>query len=354
VPYLFLSIPVGALTERFDPRRMIQIGLLLFMSVSVTWAVLFLTDTLQMWHAMVLLTLHGVAGVLWAPVAQVLLHDIVPVELLPSAVRLNAMSRYLGFLLGPAIGNVLLLVFDAPLGLFLNALIYLPYFVWLWKAPYGPRFRPEPTSKVIRLGGIADVMIALRAIRARPTLLSMTLLAGGSALFIGNAYQAQMPGFAMDLGLGDPGVTYAMLLGADALGGLAAGLCLEYFGLLPPRARTALLLALLWAVALAGFALTSLYPLALLLLVAAGFLELSFNSMTTALVQLEAPAQMRGRIIGVFSTASLGLRTFSGVSVGLLGQAFGIHGSLAFSAGGVFLLASTLLAYAGRNAVASR
>jgi MFS family permease len=160
-----------------------------------------------------------------------------------------------------------------------------------------------------------------------------------------------MPGFAIDLGLGDPGVTYAMLLAADAAGGLAAGLCLEYFGLLPPHPRTALVLAGLWAIALAGFALTSNYPLALLLLAVAGFLELSFNAMAQTLVQIEAPAEMRGRIIGVFSTAALGLRTFSGVSVGLLGQVLGIHGSLALSAASVFLLVSTLSMYAGRREV---
>ena len=34
------------------------------------WGVLFLTDTLEMWHAMVLLVIHGIAGVLWLPAAQ--------------------------------------------------------------------------------------------------------------------------------------------------------------------------------------------------------------------------------------------------------------------------------------------
>ena len=32
----------------------------------------------KMWHAMVLLTLHGIAGVLWTPSSQVLLHHVVP------------------------------------------------------------------------------------------------------------------------------------------------------------------------------------------------------------------------------------------------------------------------------------
>jgi MFS family permease len=134
-----------------------------------------------------------------------------------------------------------------------------------------------------------------------------------------------------------------MLLAADAAGALTAGIALETFGLLRPDPRTALILATLWAIALGSFAIVSLYPLALILLLAAGFLELSFNSMSQTLVQLHAPAEKRGRIIGVFSMASLGSRMFSGFSVGILGQMIGIHWSLAVSAGLILLLTGALL-----------
>ena len=71
------------------------------------------------------------------------------------------------------------------------------------------------------------------------------------------------------------------------------------------------------------------YPLALGLLFATGFLELSFNSMAQSLVQINAPLDNRGRVIGLFGMASLGLRAFSGVTVGLLGSLIGVHWSLA-------------------------
>src|SRR6478672_12044427 len=77
LPYLLFSVPVGALNDRFDSRRLIQIGAVLFALVSLGWGYFFLTDTLQVWHAMVLLALHGCAGVLWITSSQVLLYDIV-------------------------------------------------------------------------------------------------------------------------------------------------------------------------------------------------------------------------------------------------------------------------------------
>jgi MFS family permease len=68
------------------------------------------------------------------------------------------------------------------------------------------------------------------------------------------------------------------------------------------------------------------------LLFAAGFFELSFNTMAQALVQLNAPAESRGRVVGLYNMAGLGMRAFSGITVGLMGAAIGIHWSLAGSA----------------------
>ncbi len=332
LPFLVFSVPVGALADRFDPRRIIQCGMLLFMVASLGWGYFFVTDSLQMWHAMVLLVIHGFAGVLWQTASQLLLHDIVPTDQLQSAVRLNATARYLGILVGPAMGGLAMLTLGPSHGILLNALFYLPMVLWLWKAPYGPKFRQgtPPPRRAVR--GLADITQTIRDIAHQPVIVTMTLLAGGASFFIGGAYQAQMPGFAHDLGHGDPGVAYSSLLAADAAGALLAGVLLESSGWLRASPRTALVLAIVWCAALASFALSSSYVLALVLLFIAGFFELSFSSMAQTLVQLNAPADMRGRVLGLFNMSALGLRTFSGVTVGLAGTVVGVHHSLAGSA----------------------
>ena len=342
LPFLLFSVHAGALADRFDPRRIIQVGMVLFMFVSVGWGVLFQADRLETWHAMALLVLHGLAGVLWNPSAQTLLHELVPAQDVPSAVRLIASARYLGLLLGPAVGATLLLALGPTPGIFLNSLIYLPLTVWLSRSAAGARVRRD-SGAARPVSGLADLRGAVRAAANHPTIVSMMLLAGCTSLLIGNAYQAQMPGFAHDLGHGDPGVSYSMLLAADAAGALSAAFVLESRGLLHARARTACLLAMFWCAALGGFALTTTYALALAALFAAGFLELSFNTMAQTLVQLNAPAGMRGRIIGLFSMCGLGSRAFSGVSVGLLGSLIGIHRSLAVSAAALCAIVGVVL-----------
>ena len=337
LPFLLLSIHSGALADRFDPRRLIQIGMVLFMLVSIAWGVLFITGTLEEWHARVLLVLHGCAGVLWSPSSQLLLQYIVPREQLQSAVRLNATSRDLGVLLGPAVGGGILLLMGPSYGILFNALLYVPTILWLWRAPYGPRFSSQPRP-ARALKGLQDVLSTLRCVRADRTLLSMTLLAGCASMFVGNSYQAQMPGFANDLGHHDADLSYSLLLAADAAGALSAALILEGRGLLQANPRTAFVLAMLWCVALGSFAVSHAYVLSMALLFVAGFVELSFSSMAQTLVQLRAPAEIRGRVIGVYSMSALGMRTFSGFTVGLAGGLVGIHYSLAVSAGALLMI----------------
>jgi MFS family permease len=332
LPFLAFSIHVGGLADRLDSRRIIQCGMVIFMLVSISWGVLFTLDVLQQWHAMVLLILHGIAGVLWSPPSQVLIHDIVGPAQITSAVRLNATARYLGLLIGPSVGWFLLHTLGPAHGIFVNALIYLPLLLWLWKAPYGTRFRSASAVPRRAVRGFADVFRTLQEVRSNRTLLAMILLAGAASFFIGNSYQAQMPGFATDLGHGAKDFTYGVLLGADAAGALTAGIVLESFGWLRPNPRTAFALALIWSIALGSFALSTHYPLALVMLFAAGFAELSFSSMAQAIVQLQAPAAIRGQVIGVYTMSALGLRMFAGFSVGLLGSVIGIHYSLSVSA----------------------
>ena len=65
-------------------------------------------------------------------------------------------------------------------------------------------------------------------------------------------------------------------------------------------------------------------------------------------MQLLAPPEKRGRVVGVYNMSSGGLRAGSGVTVGVLGGFIGIHWSLASSALTLCIVALGLLLYAVR------
>ena len=343
VPFLLLSVWAGGVADKYDPRRVIQWGMYFFIFVTITWGVLIYTDTIEIWHAGILLVLHGFAGVLWAPAAQLLIHDIVGKDQLHSGVRLMATSRTLGILLGPAIGGGLMLWLGPATAITVNAIIYLPLVIWLWKAPYGPAFRKskrEPTAKTV--GGFSEIITTYKSISENKNIISMTLLIGCVSFFVGNAYQAQMPQFTLSLIPRDNGFYYSILLIASGIGAMSAGIILETKNMLAPKSSSVFYLVFLWCLAIIVFAISKNIYVSITILFIMGFFELTYNSMAQTIVQLNAPPEIRGRVVGLFNMSFLGLKTFSGVTTGFIGSVIGIHWALGLSAILLLLFASII------------
>jgi MFS family permease len=348
LPFLLLSVYCGGLADRFDCRRVIQAAQILFMAVSACWGLLFLTDSLQIWEACVLLVLHGLAGTLWAPAEQLMLHDFVGSGGdLSSAVRLNATFRSLGILFGPVVGSALLLGLGPTAGIFVNVAIYLPLTLFLARTRFTGHTRDGGAPRV-RISALAAIRV-MREVGGNHTLVSMIVLAGLGSFFVGTSIQTAMPLFAQDLGAGSAGTAYGVLLFANGAGGVLGGLLLEVSGRLRPSVRAAVLSTAIYGVATAAFAFVGLYFVALLLLVIGGAANLASMSITQNLVQVEAPPDKRGQVIGVYGMSANGMRVGSGITVGVLGTAIGVHWSLGASA--VALVIGTALAawYAARG-----
>ena len=343
-PFLLLSVYFGGIADRYDCRKIIQIAQILFMGVSAAWAVLFFTNSIQVWHAGILLIIHGIAGVMWAPAEQLLIHDIVGIEHLQSAVRLNATSRQLGILFGPAVGAGLMLVLGPPLALVANILIYIPLTLWLMVVPYTGHLR-EGSSAAKRLAW-NDAIDVLRAVAQNRPIITMIILGGSASLLVGNIFQTLMPAFADDLGAGRADFAYSALLMASAAGAVFGGFLLEGKGWLQAKPLNAIACAILWCIAITAFAFSTNYYLSLVLLFLAGILNLAFYSSAQTVVQILAPAHLRGRLIGLFSMSAFGFRAFSGVTVGVAGALIGVHRSLALSAMTLFAVTVALFAFA--------
>jgi hypothetical protein len=134
-----------------------------------------------------------------------------------------------------------------------------------------------------------------------------------------------------------------VLLAGNAAGAVLGAVLLETVAMLRPTTRAAMLFAAGWAVAMGLFPLASGYVTAVTLLVLAGMFNIAFTSMAQTLVQLLAPPDARGRMVGLFNTAILGLRAGSGVTIGVVGAVIGVHWSLMLSAAVVVAITTALL-----------
>jgi MFS family permease len=324
LPFFLLSPYFGALADRHDCRRLIQGAQLLFMSVSVGWGVLFVTGSLRVWNACVLLILHGTAGSLWGPAEQLMLEDFVGPAELPSAIRLNATARSLGILLGPVVGSALLFGLGPVHGIFANVLIYLPMTALMARTKFTGHLREGyvPRPRLTVLGAVR----VFRKVSKDSVIVAMLALAGLASFFVGAAIQTAMPAIA------GTGTVYSVLLFANGLGGVLGGLMLEGTGWLRPSVRTAIWSTAVYGGSTALFAFCHNYVAAAFLLVVGGVAALANMSITQTVVQLRAPREERGQVIGLYGTSANGLRMGSGLTVGFLGAIAGLRWSLGVSA----------------------
>jgi hypothetical protein len=252
----------------------VQIGMVLFMFCSVAWAVLIVTDSLQMWHAAVpsrdpwlRRRVLGSAGTGADP-----RHRRAPQ--LPSAVRLMATSRLHGPARRPRARAAVPARLRSVYGLCINAALVRAAAALALEGALRPRFRSGEHVAPAHQPRFHRHHRDRARVSSNRIIVSM-LLAGTAIAVISNAYQAQMPEFGRDLGHGDPDVSYSALW-APMRRRADRG----------PRARKPRPASAqsshrvhsrdAWCCRVASFAISSSYSLALVLLFAAGFLELSF------------------------------------------------------------------------------
>jgi MFS family permease len=293
---------------------------------------------------MVLLVIHGLASALWQPANQVMLYDLVGADVLPSAVRLMATGLQIGMLVGPAIGAVLLFTVGPVWGLVINALLYAPFIVYLFRLPFDGHTRAR--RSVVRLG-LGDTVRVLRELPKYPTVLILVVLQGAVAVLFGTALMPLLPAFGDALGVGESGPGYGLLLVAMAIGAVAGGLGLEAIGRIQPTLRLAIGSTVVLALSILVFTLSESFAVALPALVVAGLASIVSGSTSQSIVQLEAPEDQRGRFVGVYGTTSMGLRLASGLIVAGIAAALGVELGIAIPAAALALVAIALLAITG-------
>jgi MFS family permease len=146
------------------------------------------------------------------------------------------------------------------------------------------------------------------------------------------------------------GTAYSVLLVANGLGGVLGGLLLEGTGWLRLTVRSALWTTLVYGATSAFFALTHEYLIAAPLLIIGGIANLAALTITQTVVQLRAPRERRGQVVGVYGVGANGMRIGSGFTVGLLGAAVGLRPALGWSSAAMCACVLVLAGYLARNA----
>lgn len=316
LPMTLFPLFGGALADRMDRLALLKITQLgqMFTAALLIWITF--TGQVTVWWILAAAFIGATFLAADNPARQALLPELVPREDLVSAAALNGASYTGAALIGPAIGGLLLPILT-PGGLFLlNTLSFLAVLVALLliKGVKGSSgHAPVPVDK--------SLQETFQYIKSQRTMGLLVLLAAVMGFF-GRSYIQLTPAFALDLlhvdarGLG-------LLYAAPGLGALLGA------GILAGRRVTRVHKRLLigaqvaFAVLLVAYSFNRWFPVALVLLVAIGAAPQVAVTMISTTLQLRAPGRLRGRILSLNASATIGLASLGGLFAGMLAEVTG-------------------------------
>ena len=289
IPSFVLALPAGHVADIFERRRIV----LICQAVEGVATLLLAVGSWLGWFdeaaILAIVFVIGCARAFEFPTMQALLPSMVPASLLSRAMAAGSSASMTAMIVGPALGG-LLYVAGAGTVYGVSGLLFViaAMLMSLLKLERPPQKREPATLKTIFAG--------ISFIRHRPVVLGAISL-DLFAVLLGGA-TALLPVFARDIlhtgpwGLG-------LLRAAPAVGALGMSLWLAR----RPLTRKVGYI-MFWSVAGFGlatvvFGLSHSFTLSLLALLIMGALDMVSMVIRAALVQLETPDNMRGRVSAV-------------------------------------------------------
>jgi MFS family permease len=289
VPSVLLALPAGHAADQFDRRRIVLYGQIGEFFAIVALTALTLLHGIHEVGILALVLVIGVAKAFEFPATQSMLPALVPPAVLPRALAVNASVGQVATIVGPALGGLLYVagpgvVYGAAAVLYLGAATLMTRLRYV-QAP----LRREPATVKLLFAGV-------HFIRQRPDVLGVISLDLFAVLLGGAA--ALMPIFARDIlhtgpwGLG-------LLRAAPAAGALLMSLWLARHTMQRRVGVTMYGAVAGFGIATLVFAVSTTLWLSLAALFALGAFDMVSMVIRGALVQLDTPDAMRGRVSAV-------------------------------------------------------
>ena len=298
LPILLLTLLGGVIADRHDRRRLLLASQCLQMASAFTLAALVYWNVVQIWHVLALSVVTGLAQAFGGPAYQSLLPSLVSKDHVPNAIAFNSIQFNLARVIGPLFAGAALAAFGMVACFGLNGLS----FVAVIAAILSLHVQHTKSTATTRMH--EEFKSGFAYVRAHPALIGLAVL-GFAATFLGNPVLTFLPLFAQDVLHG--GVTqYTHLMSCAGAGAVTGALVVAWRGRFPHMGRTVLLIQIVFGALIVLFAITRTFWLNAALLFAAGACMVMAFATLSSLVQLNAPNEMRGRVMSLYMVAFRG------------------------------------------------
>ena len=343
VPVLFLALPVGVLSDRWDRRVLLFVSQFVVLVASLLAAVLIWVDAMTLGMAMVMALFAGVGIAIGQPVRQALIPAVVPSHRLMNAITLNSLGQNVSQISGPALGGAAIALWGIGGSFGLQAVLVaigVLFIIPLRIPPRAPSTVPSEEAGAPSQSRLTvlfnDIFEGFRFIafkNAEIRVLFILLLA--SALVIMGPWQTLLPRIGQAQ-LGQGAFWTSMLFAFMGVGTIVSSLILASIPRIPNAGGWFSLTLVIGGGLAVGIGLSHSYPLTVLFMVLSGFNAGFFMNLNLTLIQSHTPGDVMGRVMAIYTLMLQGGSPFGGLLAGI--------GAEWLTAGGWFSLCGGVIA----------
>ena len=343
-PGLLLSLYGGVLVDRLEKKRIIQTCQVAFSILSVTVAILVLTDNIRWQHLLVASFIHGSIMPFMMPARQAIVPQIVGREKIMNASALNSLAMSVMSMLAPALAGG----FTAWLGVanlyFIITGMYLASLLVTGKLSrhYAVQGRTGKSA-------LGDIIQGFGYIR-RDSVIMLLLIMGFVQVMMMAPIRFVMPIFAKDVfhsgadGLG-------LLLGVMGAGSLIGALLIAGTGKIQHRGYLLVVSGIVSGLVMIGFSALSefapIFPIALLIMFVVGAIQSARMTLQNSLTLEYVEPEYRGRVMSI-QGLTFGLMPVGVLPLTIIADHWGAPVGLALLACSFIVLSAVMLAFSPR------
>jgi MFS family permease len=331
-PVVLFGLFGGVLADQRDRRKLLILSQSLLFASSLGLMVTAAADADGLAAIYVLTFFAAAVSSLAGPSRQALIPALVPRVELAGAMSLSVLATQVATVSGPAVGGWLIAWRGVEAVYFIDAVSFLGVIAAVLL------LRTRPPAAGATVGTFAAALEGFRFLRHSPVLLGV-MAVDFVATFFG-ASMVLMPVFADEiLGVGPSGV--GLLYAAPAAGAVIGSVAMS-LAPLPQRPGAGVLGAIaVYGAAIAGFGLSTLFPLSLAFLAVSGAADAVSMALRHTIRNLVTPDELRGRVAATHSMFAMGGPQLGEFEAGLAAAVLGAGPSVAL--GGLCTVAACWL-----------
>jgi MFS family permease len=310
LPILLFTLIGGVVADRANRRHLLLASQCVQMTAAFVLAALVFNDRVHVWMILALSSLTGVAQAFGGPAYQSLIPSLIPKVTLPNAIALNSIQFNLARVIGPMVAGAALTAFGMVACFGINGVSFL-FVIAAIIALHVPHI-PSTSAAGMR----EQLKGGLQFVRHHPQLMTLTGL-GFVAAFLGLPLLTFLPIITKDVFQQDVGL-YTRFMTIAGMGAVLGALTVAWIGKHRHMGLMLLTMQAMLGLVAVGFSLSRSIWLSQVLLFIGGAMLVTCFSMTTSLVQLLAPQDLRGRVVSIYMVAFRGGSPLGGLVSGWL------------------------------------